>query len=548
MRNRSKFVLVGVGAVALAAPLVPMQASAVAPPAVAIAPTLTDPITRCQDDYDSGVVGNTPIAFGMLQNEIPRGITVSKWVPGDPVSSNRKKVGTIYGKGRIVTPEAPEVWLGQRTPYLEGGSVIDAKQLTSGARFYTDHWFGTMDNVGCQTNIPYAVGPGKSDVARAIAYDGGAFRSSGVEKWWGIPKEYSREGAAGYVKFTCRGEPNATGDSGYYWKKINSGYGFKGALDSKGVDSEAGRAPACQDGVFKDSRVRHFWDMTYYGNSEPRTNRGCSTASDYNTLGCYQLMYQGPWKRSIRFETHAWAPALRAKLSSTATILIPPRYSSDPVQRAVTRKLSWRITDARISGSWPSGYRESRFTKPATLESFKTLSPYTVPGTGENFLLSGWGSVVNPDEFMVFRLTADTDGTWVWPTDPDTGEAMERPAVVIRVGYTLGNFDSNSGSCTAGEYWNDLKPSRNDACIQGFVPTTWGVPTGQSDRERRVFNFKTDGKDNASTATFQSTAITGNWMDSELKVQNVSTDAPATVSANVGWEIRLSGQIDGRDL
>ena len=111
----------------------------------------------------------------------------------------------------------------------------------------------------------------------------------------------------------------------------------------------------------------------------------------------------------------------------------------------------------------------------------------------------------------------------------------------------MGNFDDNSGSCTSGEYWNDLKPSRNDACIQGFVPTVWAVPTDQGQRERRVFPTGKDanGKDVTSSAYFTWTPIPGqNWMDSQLKVQNVTTDAPQTVSANVTWTIRLAGEID----
>ena len=540
------------GAVGLVGALLPSQVEAApaAPALVVPAWSNQDPITGCRDEYDSGVVGNSPIAFGLLQNDIPRGITISKWMLGDPIpgTGKRKKVGTVYGKGRLVTPEAPEVWLGQRTPLLEGGSVTDAKKITSGASFLTDHWWGSMDNVGCQTNIGYVIGQGKSDVATAFNYDGDIWRA-GVEKWWALPKEYAREGQMGYVKFTCRGTP--TGKVDTYWEKVNTGDGFRGSSLSKANNQqEAGRAPACQDEVFKDSRVRHFWDMTYYGNSEPRTNRGCTTDSRYNTLGCYQLMYQGPWKRTIRFETHAWAPALKARIASSATITIPAKYSTADVQRSVTRKLSWRVTDSTISGSWPSGYRESRFTKPGSPEAFQTLSPYTVPAGGDRFVLSGWGNVKSSDQYMEFRLTADTDGTWVWPTDPVTGDPMERPAVVIRVGYTLGNFDSNSGSCTAGEYWKNLKPLRDDACIQGFVPTTWGVPTDQGERERRVFRSGKDanGNEMGSTATFKSTPISGNWLDSELKVQNLSTDAPGTVSANVSWDINLSGQIDGRDL
>ena len=108
------------GAVGLVGALLPSQVEAApaAPALVVPAWSNQDPITGCRDEYDSGVVGNSPIAFGLLQNDIPRGITISKWMLGDPIpgTGNRRKVGTVYGKGRLVTSEAPEVWLGQRTP------------------------------------------------------------------------------------------------------------------------------------------------------------------------------------------------------------------------------------------------------------------------------------------------------------------------------------------------------------------------------------------------------------------------------------------------
>ena len=540
MKRSYRLATLGVCAIGLSAGLLTPGVASARP---------TDPVTGCWEEYDSGVVGSSPISFGMLQNDIPRGITISKWLPAAKAAKYRTDTKARVKVGAdsysLVTPEAPEVWLGQRTPYMDGGTVTDAKQILSGSSFKTDHWWGSMDNVGCQTNIMYAIGQGKSDVASAIGYNGRPVRE-GVEKWWGIPKEYSYEGPKGYVKFTCRGTPGAS-DSGYFWNKVNSGAGFTGSDASKGVDPQAGKAPACQDEVFKDSRVRHFWDMTYYGNTEPRTARGCTTSSSNSTLGCYQLMYQGPWKRSIRFETHVWAPAMKTRISSTATIVIPAKYSTETPKRSVTRRLSWRITDANISGSWPSGYRQSRFTKPSKPSDFELPSPYTIPGGGQSFLLSGWGSIADARQVMEYRLTADTDGTWNWPVDPVTGEEMERPSGTVKVGYQLGNFDDNSGSCTSGEYWNDLKPSRNDACIQGFVPTVWAVPTDQGQRERRVFPTGKDanGKDVTSSAYFTWTPIPGqNWMDSQLKVQNVTTDAPQTVSANVTWTIRLAGEID----
>ena len=109
MKSSYRLVTLGVCAIGLSAGLLTPGMASARP---------TDPVTGCWEEYDSAVAGNTPISFGLLQNDIPRGITISKWLPASLAAKypNAPKARVGDSPYRLVTPEAPEVWLGQRTP------------------------------------------------------------------------------------------------------------------------------------------------------------------------------------------------------------------------------------------------------------------------------------------------------------------------------------------------------------------------------------------------------------------------------------------------
>ena len=61
--------------VALGACVFGLSAGLLTPGAASARPT--DQVTGCWEEYDSGVVGSSPISFGMLQNDIRRYGSVS---------------------------------------------------------------------------------------------------------------------------------------------------------------------------------------------------------------------------------------------------------------------------------------------------------------------------------------------------------------------------------------------------------------------------------------------------------------------------------------
>ena len=517
---------------------------------VAVAPVTQaadDPQTGCDNVYDSAVVGRTPIQFMRMINEIPQTLRV-----------DRTSAGSVNASGRVtpatVTSKTIPVWLGQRTPYLDGGNTRDHKEYNSGSAWWTDHWWDagyTRHTIGCYTNIPFVVGPGDGDKAFQNTYDyegklyGRNDNWRGKGNWWAFPKNYSREGVAGFHSWTCRGAVDPLKTSSVYWKKVNQGSGFFGDNDRDRRNSDAGRAPACQDPQFQNLSVKSYLSQTYYGNlpDNVRTSNRCEASGGRGAASCWNEIYGGPWARTWRQETHVYAVALRAVLSSTAQIDIPQEYRlpGDPT----TRRLSWVITQAETTGSWPSGSSGLESNK---VPSDDSVTPFTVPGgvpgRASEYVIGSWGNVNKPEQRMTFRLTATTDGTWKWPVN-DQGEELLRPSVDLTFKFTLNNFNYQGESCT-GTSGGEGTWTKQQPCLFGLVPTLFQVTDNIQQNERR--QPKLDDKGNPiSTADFKYEAVQGGWSTSDLKVQQTRFDwgsaGGAYVGANARWNVNLSGTI-----
>ena len=507
----------------------------------------TDAQTGCQEVYDSGVVGNTPIQFMRVVNEIPQSLRVDRTTPGRVSAS-----GTVTPA--TVTSATRPVWLGQKTPRMDGGNTRDHKEYNSGSAWWTDHWWDAgwlRHTVGCFTNIPFVIGPGDGDKAHQTTYDydgklyGRNAEWRGRGNWWAFPKNYSREGVQGFHSWTCRGAVDPKKPDSVYWQKVNQGSGFFGDTDSDRPLRAAGSAPECQDPTFQNMTVRSRLSQTYYGNlpDDVRTGNTCEATGTGGVAGCWNEMYPGPWVRSWRQITHVYAVALRANLQSTAQISIPAEYRlpGDPQ----TRRLSWVITKADTTGTWPAG---SAGLKDNEVPTGNKVSPFTVPGgtpgRAQGYTIGTWGNVNRPEQRMTFRLTATTDGTWSWPVD-ERGEELLRPSVDLSFKFTLNNFNYQGASCsgTSGGTgpWSVQQP-----CLFNLVPTIFQVSDNIQQNERR--QPKLDEKGNPiSTAGFTSEAVQGGWSTSDLRVQQTRLDwgsaGGAYVGANARWDINLSGTI-----
>ena len=506
-----------------------------------------DPQTGCDNRYDSAVVGRTPIQFMRMINEIPQSLRV-----------DRTTAGRVDAGGRVVpaavTSKTLPVWLGQKTPYMDRGNTRDHKEYNSGSAWWTDHWWDagyTRHTIGCYTNIPFVVGPGDGDKANQATYDyegklyGRDEEWRGRGNWWAFPKNYSREGVNGYHSWTCRGAVDPLKTSSVYWQKVNQGSGFFGDTDTDRNNPNAGRAPACQDSQFENMTVKSYLSQTYYGNlpDNVRTSNRCEASGTRGAAGCWNAIYGGPWARTWRQETHVYAVALRAALSSTAQIDIPSEYRLPGAP--ATRRLSWVITRAETKGSWPSG---SSGLESNEVPTGNTVTPFTVPGgvpgRAATYVIGSWGNVNKPEQRMTFRLTATTDGTWSWPVN-DQGEELLRPSVDLTFQYRLNDFNYQGASCS-GTSGGEGSWTREQPCLFGLVPTLFQVTDNIQQNERR--QPKLDEKGNPiSTADFKSEAVQGGWSTSDLKVQQTRFDwgsaGGAYVGANARWDINLSGTI-----
>ncbi|MFZ4511536.1 MAG: hypothetical protein ACOYNJ_11305 [Candidatus Nanopelagicales bacterium] len=517
-------------------------------PAVAAA---DDPQTGCDNVYDSAVVGRTPIRFMRLVNEVPQRLTVSRTV-----------AGSVDAAGRVtpakVTDTTRPVWIGQKTPYMEGGKTLDYKkwsQRHSNEGWPTDHWWNSSydrHHVGCHTNMPYIIGPGDGEKAFENTYDyegklygrNDAWRGKG--NWWAFPKRYEAVGQSGFSTWTCRGPVEAANTSSTpWWQKVDQGSGFFGDTDTDKKMKKAGWAPACTDSVLTDLTVRSYLGQTFYGNldSDVRTTNRCEVSGASNAVGCWNELYGGPWARTWRQVTHVYGVALRASLQSTAQIDVPSDFRN-PGEPA-TRRLSWVITKAETTGTWPAG---SGGLKDSKVPTGNGVSPFTVlggaPGRAPDYTIGTWGNINKREQRLTFRLTATTDGTWTWPVNPETGEELVRPSVDLTFKFNLNNFNTG-GSCSSTS-GGEGPWTANQPCIFGLVPTIFQVSNDITQNERR--DPKLDDKGNpVSSADFKTEAIQGGWTTSDLKVQQTRVDwgsaGGAYVGANVKWDINLSGVI-----
>lgn len=508
------------------------------PPAAA---TGFDPVTGCKEDVAGDNSYTRPIMFQRIINAIPENVVVSRW---QRLAEGRDTASVRDDAYRLVTPRDTPINLGQQTPYMEKDSTVkNFKYNTAGAWEEADHWWSGNAR-GCNTNIPFILEQGRGSAVRAWDYRNNEFER-GNQKWYAFPRQTHREGPKTYATFVCRGPRTAEANS-VRWDKKNSQPGFE--TTTTAVDG--GVAPECDDSRFKDISVRHEASLSKMGNLQERSisgfPRGCAVRNGANIVGCWQEVWKGPWYRTWRFETYVYAVAMRAIVESRARIVVPANFTQNNI--SVERNISWRIVDAEVlDGYWPKGNRELRDAQaPTTPEEWATASPYTIPGNGQPFRISAWGNPKNAKQEMSFRLIADTDGTWRWPVDPDTGEELERPETVITLGFTQGNFDSAGTSCKDG-LWVDTTAigSTPDSkhCIEGQVPTPYEEPTTGDARERRTHNLAKPTFATVGNTTFF-TNIPGRWNSSQLKLNIISTETSSEPNADVRWTIRISGLID----
>jgi hypothetical protein len=520
----------------------------------------TDSRTGCWIGY---YAGDTSIwrgwAIQAMVNRIPANVGVSQY-------------SLVDGKGTLAGPAAPAVTIGQRTPHLEGISVTESKKIIRGSERNTDHFF-SAPSYGCNTNAPYIVSQGLLDAkdVKAWRYDGGLRTAASNNpggparpQWWGHARQTDYDGPTGFYTWTCRGLPanqtstsaNTGGDT--YWQTVDQGTGFRGdAGASDRADRASGSAPACQDLNLDGMKLTTRYSISKRGALEARNDqveypRSCSV--DDNTLvGCWQEIYP-LWDRAWAFQYHVYASALRAKITSETQIQVPSNWSS--TGKVETRPITWRITDASVTGEWPKYATKggtvdmSGIELPASEQDWTTPSPFSIPGTRQPFTVSGYGTPMGPQE-MSFILTADTDGTWTWFKDI-RGRELPRPQVKVTFGYVISNYD-DGGSCKDKVWYdNDAFGSgrNNDAagnhCIQGQVPTIWPLPANSANYWKRVpdATVEKDGKPvrNTPTVTFDAKRFEGCWQNDELKIQdNSTTSTVPSVGADFTWDIRLSG-------
>lgn len=515
----------------------------------------SDSKTACTKDDRAG---DNSISRGWalqaVVNSIPENVTVSRLVakPGKPST--------------VETPAAPAVTIGQKTPYMDGGETTDHKGIVRGSDQKSDNfWEGY--NYGCSTLAPYVVGQGDLGEAVAWTYDGEvrtpATANNARDSWWGIPRETNKNGPTGWYKWTCRATPSGVNDT--YWQRLGSGSGFVGDSESdrQNRNSNGGRAPACRDSNFSKLDLTTRYSISKRGGLEPRNMqkvdqypRYCSVAGS-PLAGCWQEIYPASWDRAWNFQYHVYASSLASRLTSDARIKVPAEF--DQVNgTGFTKPISWRITDATVSGAWPKFVGNDGKTHDlsgvkleAGKQDWSKVSPFTVlGGSRQAFTLSGYGTPMGR-QTMTYTLTADTDGTWTWPVDAD-GNELPRPQVKLTSGLVISNFD-NGTTCKEKTWYDNswfsgTTDTSGNRCLEGKVPTIWPLPTNTDDMNRLVHDdyVTKDGKTEkvVPTTTFDSTIVDSCWTKGQLKVQDLSTPEAPTVGASYTWDIKLTGLID----
>jgi len=542
--------------------------AAPAPEAVARA---MDIETGCEEVYDSGVAGNNPIMFQRIINHIPQGVAVSTLTPGSATKASE-----------IATRPKP-VWLGQKTPYMDGRDTLDYKKWNrrNGSEGWpADNWWDSSfmrHTVGCHTNYPFLIGPGdgpaRPDLAnpRLIDYDGRLYGRNdslrGKTTWWGIPKRYEADWVGGFSTWTCRGDvqvpakvnPSSWKTDSVYWKKVSQGSGFFGDNDTDRNNRDAGRAPACENSAFQDMSVVPNFLQTFAGSlpDDVRTSNRCDAASTSDVVGCWQRIWADKWNRSWRTETNVFAASMLANFRSFTEMSVPAAYRSFDGPRKVT--LSWSISNVDIDGVWPDGFDPEE----ARVPTLGTVSKYTVPGSIQGdatvdkaFKFGGWIDTTPGEKRMRLRLTGTTDGTWAWPTCQagettcKLGQPLPRPQVDIVFRYDLNDFDKLKTSCSGDGLYRTSKFYTRDApCTIGVVPTLFEV--SRDSRQNEKFQPMKDDKTGRTISTIDEVKFTPIqsqfWTTTDLKLQqgepSRDVEGASAIGANVRWDITLSGVI-----
>ncbi len=493
-------------------------------------------------------------AIQAMVNRLPKDVGMSQY------SVTTDETGTPV-RGVLTGPQAPAVTVGQRTPYLEKVQTKDSKRIIRGAYYDTDHWWDGP-RYGCNTNAPYVVGQGLLDDkdVRTWTYDGDLrtkASASARPQWWGHPRQTNYDGPTGFYTWVCRGLP--TGKSDTHWKRVDQGTGFFGDTTGDRSDPDAGRAPACRDLNIDGMKLTTRYSISKRAGLESRDDqsdypRYC-TVADNPLVSCWQEIYP-LWDRAWAFQYHVYASALRANITSVTQLRIPADYGGNGTSRPIT----WRITDGEIPGAWPR-YRDDRgnVVDLSGIESsyagqdWSKPSPFTVPGTGEQFTVAGYGRPMGPQE-MSFILTADSDGTWDWPVHPRTGRELVRPQIKVTFGYVISNYD-DGGTCKNKTWYDDdgMQGGRNNDsagghCLQGNVPTIWPLPEAKGNNWKRVPDVYITDKDgkrtlNRPTVSFDYTNLASCLQAKELVVQDNSSKTAPNVGADFTWNIRLAGTV-----
>lgn len=510
------------------------------------------------------------IGYYAGDTSIWRGWAIQAMVNRIPVNVGMSQ----FSDGKLAGPAAPAVTIGQRTPHMEGIGVTAAKKIIRGTERDTDHFFDAP-NYGCNTNAPYIVSQGALDApdVKAWRYDGGLRTTTNNPggaarpQWWGHARQTNYDGPTGRYSWTCRGLPanttstvaNSSGDT--YWETVDRGTGFRGdAGATDRADRASGSAPECQDLNLNGLTLTTRYSISKRGWLEARNDqveypRYCSVDGS-PIVGCWQEIYP-LWDRAWAFQYHVYASAMRANITSVTQVKVPATF--DPKGVGFQRPVTWRITDGSITGAWPNYESQGGPVDMSTIEQTTSQqdwtqpSPFTVPGTGEQFTVAGYGTPMGPQQ-MSFILTADTDGTWDWPVNQRTGVELARPQVKVTFDYTISNYD-DGGTCKSKlDYEEDaLKDGRNnDAagghCLEGNVPTIWPLPAEKGNYWKRVpddFITDKDGKRvrNTPTTAFDYTVLAWCGQSKEIVVQDLSPKTAPAVGADFTWNVRLAGTV-----
>ena len=512
--------------------------------------------TNCEIDNWAGDNSiNRGWALQAMVNQIPQNVTVSQ-------------LNVAKGKAVLSTPDPAPINIGQRTPNMEGIRVTESKRIVRGSQYDTDHYYSGY-SYSCATNAPFIVGPGPINDPRVRTwnYDGQVRTPSNTgnaqPQWWGHPRQTDYDGPTGWYTWTCRGTPNGKSgsQSDTFWGKVNKGTGFVGDGGDTRVPN-AGRAPGCQNDVMKDLMLTTRYSISKRGGLEARSDQGtyprsCSVVGAA-PVGCWQEIYSGGWLRAWAFQYKVFATALRSEVTSVTRMEIPAGYEvpEDPTMK--TAPISWRVVDASINdgaGTWPSFTSEgtkydfagAAFTQRYDQQDFSKPSPYTVPGAGGTFTLSGWGDPQGPQS-MTFFLVGDSNGTWTWPTNAKD-EPLERPRLKVTLKFTVSNFD-NQESCK-DKIYGDSSTTATDSddktgrhCIEGIVPTLWPLPDKADNYWRRIHDAVTkEGKPTAPNIEAKVAVVPSTcWSDTTFKYDDQSNySSVPDVGADFTWKLYLAG-------